>query len=94
MRLRVKRWLEVRGLLALLLLQVVLSVSASLAASAHYTLGALDRWSTRITLLILLSAFTIAVGIESGRCMHKDLAITATALAVASQLLYTLVILD
>ncbi|MDW8073947.1 MAG: hypothetical protein RMJ28_06930 [Nitrososphaerota archaeon] len=88
-----KRWLEVRWLLMTLLAQVSFSLSASIASSSGASIGGLDPWSTRLFMLALLSALTIAVGIESGRCRHGDLAATATAIAVASQLLYTLVTL-
>ncbi|MEM0382392.1 MAG: hypothetical protein QW059_05200 [Nitrososphaerota archaeon] len=93
MRLRVKRWPEVRMLLILLLLQVSFSVFASLTASMG-ALTWLTPWSLRLVLLAILSTLTLAVGVEAGRTRHRDLAATTAAIAAASQLLYTLVILQ
>lgn len=94
MRLRAKRWPEVRGLLTTLTAQIVFSLFASLTASTGSTPLAAEPWTLRITLLAILSGLTLTVGVEAGRCKHKDLAAIATAVASTSQLLYTMVIIS
>ncbi|MEM0445548.1 MAG: hypothetical protein QXO86_03365 [Nitrososphaerota archaeon] len=93
MRFRVKRWPEVRGLLAALLAQILASLSSALAVSAALTLPGLGLWETKLALLVLVSSLTLIVGVEGGKCPHTDLALTAAALASTSQALYTMVIL-
>ncbi|GEM_PF-1180546 len=92
MRLRAKRWPEVRRLLAALLAQVSLAVFSSLAVSLGLTIPGTGRWGTSVTLLLALSALTLATGLEASRTRHGDLAALATAIAAASQALYTAVI--
>lgn len=93
MRLRVKRWPEVRRLLTALLAQVSASLSAVVVVSAGAALPGLDAWGTRLVLLAWVSALTLVVGVEGARCVHTDLALTAATLASISQALYTAVML-
>ncbi len=92
MRIRARRWPEVRGLLAALLAQVSFATGASLYVSLGLTIPGAGRWVTSLILLLVLSSLTITVAAEASRTVHGDLAALAVAIASASQALYTAVI--